>query len=110
MGFQSFIEAEIAHYRGDDHVILQHIYGLQVLCQDEHDLIAVDNLSIFIHCNNAVAVTIEGQTEIHFLFLDRKSTRLNSSHVAISYAVFCSKKKITSEQVNNIFNSSNSLI
>src|SRR5690625_5464250 len=26
-------------------------------------------------------------------FLDRKSTRLNSSHVAISYAVFCLKKK-----------------
>src|SRR5699024_11872525 len=25
--------------------------------------------------------------------LDRKSTRLNSSHVSISYAVFCSKKK-----------------
>src|SRR5690606_41336295 len=25
--------------------------------------------------------------------LDRKSTRLNSSHVKISYAVFCSKKK-----------------
>src|SRR5437870_9494467 len=25
---------------------------------------------------------------------DRKSTRLNSSHVAISYAVFCLKKKI----------------
>src|SRR5690625_6785630 len=25
--------------------------------------------------------------------LDRKSTRLNSSHVAISYAVFCSKNK-----------------
>src|SRR5690554_7788158 len=24
---------------------------------------------------------------------DRKSTRLNSSHVRISYAVFCSKKK-----------------
>src|SRR5690606_40750119 len=26
--------------------------------------------------------------------LDRKSTRLNSSHVKISYAVFCLKKKI----------------
>src|SRR5207253_11218161 len=25
--------------------------------------------------------------------IDRKSTRLNSSHVAISYAVFCLKKK-----------------
>src|SRR5690349_24169409 len=27
--------------------------------------------------------------------LDRKSTRLNSSHVEISYAVFCLKKKKT---------------
>src|SRR5437870_11984613 len=27
------------------------------------------------------------------IVLDRKSTRLNSSHVAISYAVFCLKKK-----------------
>src|SRR5437899_7397128 len=28
---------------------------------------------------------------------DRKSTRLNSSHLGISYAVFCLKKKITME-------------
>src|SRR5699024_12793899 len=28
-----------------------------------------------------------------FSFRDRKSTRLNSSHVSISYAVFCLKKK-----------------
>src|SRR5436305_2076496 len=31
-------------------------------------------------------------------FLDRKSTRLNSSHVRISYAVFCLKKKKTQQQ------------
>src|SRR5699024_12216805 len=30
---------------------------------------------------------------IRALILDRKSTRLNSSHVSISYAVFCLKKK-----------------
>src|SRR5690625_6434049 len=29
---------------------------------------------------------------------DRKSTRLNSSHVAISYAVFCLKKKTKQKQ------------
>src|SRR5688572_32761940 len=29
---------------------------------------------------------------------DRKSTRLNSSHSQISYAVFCLKKKITTQQ------------
>src|SRR5690625_5791393 len=32
------------------------------------------------------------------LFKDRKSTRLNSSHVAISYAVFCLKKKKINRQ------------
>src|SRR5690625_7054745 len=30
---------------------------------------------------------------------DRKSTRLNSSHVAISYAVFCLKKKKTTTKL-----------
>src|SRR5690625_6580507 len=34
------------------------------------------------------SLTINGQET-----KDRKSTRLNSSHVAISYAVFCLKKK-----------------
>src|SRR5256885_12526977 len=31
---------------------------------------------------------------IHLFAADRKSTRLNSSHLVISYAVFCLKKKI----------------
>src|SRR5256885_1500443 len=32
--------------------------------------------------------------------LDRKSTRLNSSHLVISYAVFCLKKKIISNAIH----------
>src|SRR5699024_11336383 len=35
--------------------------------------------------------------EMYRPFSDRKSTRLNSSHVSISYAVFCLKKKKTSK-------------
>src|SRR5690242_21280961 len=31
--------------------------------------------------------------------LDRKSTRLNSSHMSISYAVFCLKKKKQKNQI-----------
>src|SRR3989442_4099463 len=34
---------------------------------------------------------------------DRKSTRLNSSHVRISYAVFCLKKKKHTLSINNIY-------
>src|SRR5690625_6758598 len=37
-------------------------------------------------------ITQEPETE---RWQDRKSTRLNSSHVAISYAVFCLKQKTT---------------
>src|SRR5256886_11532824 len=40
-----------------------------------------------------LTVIFEGEERV----LDRKSTRLNSSHSQISYAVFCLKKKKTSE-------------
>src|SRR5258707_11044591 len=33
--------------------------------------------------------------------IDRKSTRLNSSHANISYAVFCLKKKKVDSQIHN---------
>src|SRR3712207_7271700 len=36
------------------------------------------------------------------LLADRKSTRLNSSHANISYAVFCLKKKIFYVAINNV--------
>src|SRR5690349_22205893 len=39
----------------------------------------------------AVTFVIGNQSQLSQL--DRKSTRLNSSHVEISYAVFCLKKK-----------------
>src|SRR3712207_7043738 len=37
----------------------------------------------------------DGRLVLDFNFADRKSTRLNSSHANISYAVFCLKKKKT---------------
>src|SRR5690606_40093969 len=40
-----------------------------------------------------VAGTEHSGPDAGFATLDRKSTRLNSSHVKISYAVFCLKKK-----------------
>src|SRR5437588_5965772 len=38
---------------------------------------------------------VRGRGQLH---RDRKSTRLNSSHTVISYAVFCLKKKNKKEQ------------
>src|SRR2546430_12426801 len=39
-------------------------------------------------------------------YLDRKSTRLNSSHSQISYAVFCLKKKIKRRHASKEYASS----
>src|SRR5262245_64593682 len=44
-------------------------------------------LGRILHPNVKVVATVPGRG------IDRKSTRLNSSHLGISYAVFCLKKK-----------------
>src|SRR5437868_10639165 len=49
--------------------------------------IGVDFVPAAIRAARAKAVA----TRLAVAFLDRKSTRLNSSHVSISYAVFCLK-------------------
>src|SRR5437867_9145957 len=46
------------------------------------------------HTNVGKAKELEKEADSLELFGDRKSTRLNSSHRTISYAVFCLKKKI----------------
>src|SRR5699024_12553346 len=52
----------------------------------------------FFHLKNRSRSIFLDYNRIHTYYLntialDRKSTRLNSSHVSISYAVFCLKKK-----------------
>src|SRR5690242_15782632 len=42
-----------------------------------------------------------GKPDIERFGLDRKSTRLNSSHMSISYAVFCLKKKNKTSRPNS---------
>src|SRR5690606_40731408 len=50
-------------------------------------------LRIMDEVKEMVRLTLETKNELTFVVSDRKSTRLNSSHVKISYAVFCLKKK-----------------
>src|SRR5207253_8941473 len=54
-----------------------------------------------IHWSRYIAVNWRQLCQARGTDLDRKSTRLNSSHVAISYAVFCLKKKNTT--MNEIY-------
>src|SRR5438067_5960165 len=45
------------------------------------------------HLQGAGGPAVPGHQQHRAGAVDRKSTRLNSSHVSISYAVFCLKKK-----------------
>src|SRR2546430_7380005 len=54
------------------------------LCWDRHELVANSQIESQGWTNTPVVLKIR---------TDRKSTRLNSSHSQISYAVFCLKKK-----------------
>src|SRR5699024_11266794 len=58
-------------------VFVLHQFSASMISDREDIDASSDELAVLFHA--------DGQ--------DRKSTRLNSSHVSISYAVFCSKKK-----------------
>src|SRR5437588_7200288 len=53
--------------------------------------------TVFFRSGAKAAFVPSGETRVKPA-VDRKSTRLNSSHTVISYAVFCLKKKKKSQQ------------
>src|SRR5690554_7226575 len=72
-------------------------YGLTALAA-----IAVYRLMKTRLCRERPFITFVGNVRSHEPAReDRKSTRLNSSHVRISYAVFCLKKKKKNNPINN---------
>src|SRR5437870_9639431 len=60
-------------------------------------VLAAGNITSRNACRDRRCARPAWSAETEGLLGDRKSTRLNSSHVAISYAVFCLKKKIITD-------------
>src|SRR3712207_7346666 len=58
-------------------------------------------LAIFDDENSRACTRSQASSELYFAHTDRKSTRLNSSHANISYAVFCLKKKKHNKYIHN---------
>src|SRR5699024_11808983 len=69
---------KIGIHRTDGHI------QFRVVCQD-----MIRGLSLFDQRGNDLILFVK----LPLGHVDRKSTRLNSSHVSISYAVFCLNKK-----------------
>src|SRR5690625_5795054 len=88
---ENWIQRSVALSRESNEKIvnlsIQHLKDKKELTNNPHKIIAVA-------CSIKHAEDIQKiYKEKGYESSDRKSTRLNSSHVAISYAVFCLKKK-----------------
>src|SRR5690606_8898154 len=82
--------------RGAQIILIQELFETPYFCQKPNPeylqmATPTDENPAIAHFQK-VAKELEVVLPISF-FEDRKSTRLNSSHVKISYAVFCLKKK-----------------
>src|SRR5690606_40580385 len=84
-------------FRSERKVRIEVGYGLEAVIPDglAYDIVERDILPRFREGNMTGGIVAGADAIIRHLELppDRKSTRLNSSHVKISYAVFCLKKK-----------------
>src|SRR5476649_1393500 len=89
------IQKSIARNKVHDTAIVQFFFFFNDTATTEiYTLSLHDALPIYIRCIDCVAIGREPRRwAILQVQQDRKSTRLNSSHTVISYAVFCLKKK-----------------
>src|SRR2546426_3489001 len=71
-------------FRSDDPVPLQRVHRVHLLV--EQTLLELPDVLLPL-------LEIDRPALFYVELVDRKSTRLNSSHLVISYAVFCLKKK-----------------
>src|SRR3712207_7025935 len=80
-------EVAVGAYRCDL-VAVDETTGIKVIVENQLDSTNHDHLGKIITYASGLDADI-----VVWIVRDRKSTRLNSSHANISYAVFCLKKK-----------------
>src|SRR5690625_4729553 len=91
------IEQVLAAHEGADPLLRHDLFIAPTEESQRLGLVASSREgAIAVAAGEAIWRSIASDTliDVPGLLADRKSTRLNSSHVAISYAVFCLKKKI----------------
>src|SRR5699024_4931251 len=79
-GYPGNLEVSVTYTLTEENALMIHYRAVG----DQNTIVNLTNHSFF---------NLNGHESGSIINQDRKSTRLNSSHVSISYAVFCLKKK-----------------
>src|SRR3712207_7410740 len=79
----------------EDELVIKYLNEKENVCSSIRQVVHRVNMPILTHLFNQKGSFFMITTEAKEAIGDRKSTRLNSSHANISYAVFCLKKKKT---------------
>src|SRR5699024_12707207 len=76
-------------------VLLNHPATPDIYTLSLHDALPIStSTNLAVYFQNSVVIAVPATVApLVLAIIDRKSTRLNSSHVSISYAVFCLKNK-----------------
>src|SRR5256885_10999750 len=82
------VESSTSEHPDDLHFERHRLARQRVVEVEQHGAVLAH-----LHHGARVAAQAVGRGELHHVAGDRKSTRLNSSHLVISYAVFCLKTK-----------------
>src|SRR5437870_2334033 len=94
---RAILELAAGLARDDRYQTLLGVTGSGKTMTMAHVIAGFGRATLVLSHNKTLAAQLYGELKSFFpksaVELDRKSTRLNSSHVAISYAVFCLKKK-----------------
>src|SRR5256885_12178179 len=76
--------------------VIEAVMHMSLYAKAPHPVLVVDGVPLELWLKEADCSAVFGEDTVGGLVPaqgDRKSTRLNSSHLVISYAVFCLKKK-----------------
>src|SRR5690242_20901521 len=103
VAFARAVETELPQIRKGGFAVRNNTFRENEFAECELQVTAVGDF-----CCSVQPFRVVGKTLLHFggglePGLDRKSTRLNSSHMSISYAVFCLKKKKKKQKINSSY-------
>ena len=103
VGFEGFIEAEVAHDGGNQGAALEAAALEVIHRRDGHDLIAIDQLAVFVAEQDAVGIAIVGDTDVRLALAGELLDLLGMGAAAVGVDVCPVRMVVDHDQIGTEF-------